>query len=165
MCVSDRESGVLRFHLNRRSLWNTDTQKGISVWHTHKHSRWLVCLPTNLVNCNYSRGSVLETLESRAVLWSSASARDVPYSSENQLTGYCFPQVRGRYRHLLSKAWNNWFWMCFSTGGVQNVQGNLKQLIILLLSKMIEKGILDVDLKKGVHEKIWVFLTSVLDDI
>lgn len=29
---------LLHFHLNRRSLWNTGTQIGISVWHTHTHA-------------------------------------------------------------------------------------------------------------------------------
>ena len=88
------------------SIWTegayeTLTRCKVSVSDTHT---LISVLQTNL-NCNYSRGSVLETLEGRAGLWSNASARHVPYSCGNRLLAWAAPD-KGRRRPLLTETWN-----------------------------------------------------------
>ena len=126
--------------------------------HAHKHVQSLVNLPANLGSCNYSRGSVPETLEGRAALWFDTWAWDVLCSSENQLAGnrhHTAQQTRDRQRPLLIDTQNDTFWMHFSAG-FQGVQWFSKQLIRgwLWLQKWMKEQSVVLKKYRDLSEKI-----------
>lgn len=71
-CVEEggrgREGEGVECPISIRTEGAPETHRKVLVSDTHKHTHSLVFLPSNLANCNYARGSVLETLEGRAVM-------------------------------------------------------------------------------------------------
>lgn len=92
------------FYLHRRSLWNRHADR--YLWNTQS----LVRLTTNNpADCNYSRGSVPESLEGRAAPWSTPSSGDVVlYLCGDKLAGgCCCPHKRHEWKAGVALCWWN----------------------------------------------------------